>query len=314
MSTIFDGEVIESPESKNAMGGTEQMRKRFLENVEPYLYRDMAIHLSRPQKMHHKRNIFWAHDLPDDAFNALSQISKFDHYVFVTAWQRDMFLRKHPGFFQRGSVHVIENAIEKFEAKSSIRRSNIIKFVYHTTPHRGLEEAATVFETLRNRYGKYVEFHVFSSFKVYGWQNADAQFQGVFDKLSSIEGVTLHGAKPNAAIRKFLSEEATAFLYPCKWQETSCIAAVEAMAAGIPIIHPNFAALPETAAGSHLSWSFDAYGDMVAAATSVADKFVMEYADLPLERLAPDHRYAHTIEHFTEKWSTLLKEINFGKR
>ena len=148
----------------------------------------------------------------------------------------------------------------------------------------------------------------------YGWQNADAQFQGVFDKLSSIEGVTLHGAKPNAAIRKFLSEEATAFLYPCKWQETSCIAAVEAMAAGIPIIHPNFAALPETAAGSHLSWSFDAYGDMVAAATSVADKFVMEYADLPLERLAPDHRYAHTIEHFTEKWSTLLKEINFGKR
>ena len=44
MSCIYKGEVIESEQSTNAMGGTEMMRKRLIDNCNPEHLKNVAIH------------------------------------------------------------------------------------------------------------------------------------------------------------------------------------------------------------------------------------------------------------------------------
>lgn len=312
MSTIFDGQILESDLSKKSWGGTEQMRSRLMNNVDVSLLNGLAVHLSRPQKIHESVNVFWAHDLPDDGFVQLTQNFNFDYFVFVSAWQRDKFVQRMPKYFNGKNVRVIQNAVE--ESVESHHLGDVVKFVYHTTPHRGLDYAMIAFEHLRRKFGKKVEFHVFSSFNVYGWSVADDAYNKLFEKLKSMDGVTYYGAQPNSVVRKFLIEEASAFLYPCKWPETSCIAMIEALAAGVPIIHPSVAALPETASGSHLSWSYDETRRPVNDVYKVANRFVEEYDSIHVDMLAQDHRYVHTIGHFSAKWKNLLEEIQSDRR
>ena len=68
--------------------------------------------------------------------------------------------------------------------------------------------------------------------------------------------MTYHGFKPNPVVREAL-KQAHIFAYPSVWQETSCIAAIEAMSAGCEVVCPNLAALPETTMGYARMYQFN---------------------------------------------------------
>ena len=104
--------------------------------------------------------------------------------------------------------------------------------IYHTTPHRGLEVLVPVIDFLANK-GKKIHLDVYSSFKMYGWENRDEPYQKVFDKIKAHDNMTYHGYQPNDVIRKAL-KKAHMFSYPNIWPETSCIAMIEAM---LSLIH-----------------------------------------------------------------------------
>ena len=95
-----------------------------------------------------------------------------------------------------------------------------------------------------------VHLDVFSSFNAYGWAERDEPYQELFDKIEAHPQMTYHGFKPNNIVRNAL-QKAHIFAYPSIWMETSCIALMEAMSAGLMCVHPNLAALPETAAVSY---------------------------------------------------------------
>ena len=96
-----------------------------------------------------------------------------------------------------------------------------------------------------------IELDVFSSFKLYGWDERDKQFEPLFDALRNHPKINYHGTQPNSVVRETL-KKSHIFAYPSTWPETSCICLLEAMSAGMVCVHPNFAALPETAA----NWTF----------------------------------------------------------
>ena len=68
--------------------------------------------------------------------------------------------------------------------------------------------------------------------------------------------MTYHGFKPNSVVREALSK-AHIFAYPSIWQETSCIAAIEALSAGVQVVCPNLGALPETTGGFATMYHFN---------------------------------------------------------
>jgi glycosyltransferase involved in cell wall biosynthesis len=125
-----------------------------------------------------------------------------------------------------------------------------IRLIYHTTPHRGLEILVPVFTALAARHPR-LHLDVYSSFALHGWETRDARYQPLFNVCREHPQITYHGAVPNAQIREAL-KHAHIFAYPSIWHETSCIAAIEAMASGCLTICPDLASLSETVGESGL--------------------------------------------------------------
>ena len=60
----------------------------------------------------------------------------------------------------------------------------------------------------------------------------DPQYQGLYDQAKQLKNVNYIGYKPNSYIKEHLKDYQM-FVYPSIWEETSCISAIESMAAGL---------------------------------------------------------------------------------
>lgn len=314
MSCIYKGEVIETDLSKNSKGGTEMMRARLVNNIDKELLKDYAIHLSRPRTLYDDvKNILWCHDLAEDPENKIltdGGWKKFDHFVFVTAWQRDQYI-VHFGI-PYSKCSVIPNAVEKrYEPREEID-TETIRFIYHTTPHRGLDLLYPVFDALSREFDN-IHLDVYSSFGIYGWKNRDVPYQELFKKIEEHPNMTYHGFESNEKVLEAL-DKAHVFLYPNIWKETSCIALIEAIKSGLVCIHPNYGALTETAANATIVYDYDEdYTKHANLAYSIT-KGLLEHQKLDpnfIRRFTTSDRFGlvrNDINTFINLWNKLLRD------
>ncbi len=255
MSVVYKGEIIDTDLSKDSKGGTEMMRQRLVDNCDAELLSKVAVHLSRPRELYEDvPNILWCHDLAVDPENRVLNDGgweKFDHFIFVTSWQRDQYIVRFGMPYSKCSV--IHNAVEK-EYKPVTMSTDKIRFVYHTTPHRGLELLVPVFDALSKEFDN-IHLDVYSGFDIYGWPQRDEAYKGLYSSIEAHPQMTYHGVKSNEEVLSAL-QESHIFLYPNTWPETSCIALIEAIKSQCICIHPNFAALPETAANATIMYDY----------------------------------------------------------
>lgn len=314
MSCIYKGEIIESELSANSKGGTEMMRQRLVDNVGKEILEKVAVHLSRPRELYDDvPNILWCHDLAEDPENKILRDGgwdKFQHFVFVTAWQRDQYILRYGIPYSRCSV--INNAVEKVYNPTK-QEVDQIRFIYHTTPHRGLELLVPVFEALAKEDSN-IHLDVYSGFEIYGWEQRNEAYKGLFERIEQHPNMTYHGVKSNEEVLKAL-DEAHIFLYPNIWKETSCIALIEAIKSQCICIHPNYGALPETA--SNATIMYDWQEDINAHAN-----FAFAVTRQILSQMRQDPNYysgftysdrfnlaRNSIASFTTMWTTLLRNL-----
>lgn len=320
MSAIVKGKIVDTDVSRNSKGGTEQMRERLLRYINPDLLDKVVVHFSRYRKENHDDsvpNIFYAHDLIGDPENKVLMndgYKKFAKIVFVSHWQRDQFMLAYKIPYSHCTV--IENAIEwEFEARQ--KDTSTIKFIYHTTPHRGLELLFPMFDALSKEFSN-IHLDVFSSFEIYGWKERDKQYQKLFDDMKLHPKVTYHGTKSNKEVLAAL-QEANIFLYPCIWPETSCIAMIEAIRSGCLVIHPSFAALPETASEATIMYDYTEDKHEHARRAYRYTRKVLQYEKQTGEFInsyMADTRCElprNSIEAFVGKWTDLLKDVTKTK-
>lgn len=255
-STFGFGDVDETGDVVGAKGGTEMMKEGLLQRLPSSLTDQFNIINSRVRDVDpDKHNILWLHDLfmDPEAEHLRDEKSRerFRKLIFVSNWQFSTYHFGH-GVPYKDSL-VLKNAIEPIPDHTKPKER--INLIYHTTPHRGLELLVPVFEHLCNELSGTHELHldVYSSFEIYGWAQRDKPYQTLFDRIKAHDNMTYHGSVSNDEIRKAL-QEAHIFAYPSIWQETSCIALMEAMSAKCACVHPSYAALPETSAGFGLQY------------------------------------------------------------
>jgi glycosyltransferase involved in cell wall biosynthesis len=234
----------------NSNGGTEQLYRELKARIDPDLFDKFNIIPSRVREdmFDDRPTILWLHDLPEDPESAMlanaEYRKKFDKIVFVSNWQRDAYNRVLGVPLDEGVV--IKNAIEPImDARPDPIPDQPIRLTYFSTPHRGLSLLYPALHVLRQHRQDFT-VDIYSSFELYGWKDNDAAFQELFDKLSDIEDVRLHGTVMNAKLRNELIHT-DILAYPSIYQETSCRVLIESMCAGLLPVIPNYAALTETA-------------------------------------------------------------------
>lgn len=311
---IHKGHVVETELSKNSKGGTEMMRKRLMDNVPYDLLTNVAIHFSRPREIPEDvKNILYAHDLAEDPENRVLRDGgweKFDHFVFVSAWQRDQYILYYNIPYSKCTV--IPNAIEK-RYTAEEKNTETVRFIYHTTPHRGLDIVYAVVEQLAKEY-KNIHLDVYSSFAIYGWAQRDDPYVDLFTKIHNHPNMTYHGSVPNSEVLEAL-DNSHIFLYPSIWKETSCIALIEAIRSGLVCIHPNYGALPETAANATIMYDYtENMQDHANMAYSIT-KSVLEQQKNDaswINRFTRSDRFGLTpndIATYSQLWTKLLRDL-----
>lgn len=251
--TMNEDLIIANPNiNQTAMGGTELVTRGLYKHADRKTLERVNIIPSRVRMISaEKPNILVLHDLAEDP--EVQHLKDANHrklfnLVCVSEWQKTEYNAKLG--IPLAEMTVIRNSIEEFNPDDYLDKrydSGPIRLIYHTTPHRGLEILIPVFEHLWDKMGYAGKIHLdlCSSFNVYGWGERDKPYQNLFDRADKHPGITNHGALPNAKVRELL-KDAHIFAYPSIWKETSCIAAIEAMASATAVVAPNYAALAET--------------------------------------------------------------------
>jgi glycosyltransferase involved in cell wall biosynthesis/Tfp pilus assembly protein PilF len=192
--------------------------------------------------------LFWTGDAYDqpylegiaaDPFN-----SALDLVVLQSRWQIDTIQRAHgisPWRIATTRLGYGPRSDEEQPPGASRPR----RLAYTSTPFRGLDVLLELFPAIRERCPD-AELKVFSSMRVYGVGDAEdrATFEDIYRRAEQ-PGVTLVGTVPQPALAREL-ESCRILAYPNHWPETFCIAAIEAQAAGCPVLTSAVGALPET--------------------------------------------------------------------
>lgn len=117
---------------------------------------------------------------------------------------------------------------------------------YSSTPFRGLEALLLAWPHILQAVPE-AELHVCSSMKVYDPKGqTDDAYMPLYEKAISLPGIHYHGSLNQSELRN-LAQQCRVLAYPCVFPETSCITAMEAMAAGCVVVSTTLGAMPETA-------------------------------------------------------------------
>ena len=224
-----------------SLGGSEN-QLRLLLNI------NLILNSTNPDLLEKNRiNVLWMQHFVNqkEAKNLGSKdyVNKLDYIVFNSNWNFEKFYYQFK--IPESKTLVIKNAIEKIEFEKKTKDK--INLIYHTTPWRGLAHLLKIFKNLDL---KNVKLNVCSSTKIYGKKFDEIygkKYENIFYECKTTKNVNYLGFVDNKKIIELL-KRMHIYSFPSVWPETSCISAIESMAAGCEVVTTNLGALYETCA------------------------------------------------------------------
>lgn len=194
-----------------------------------------------------------AHDQP--AMAALRDpacVHQWDRIVCISEWQKEMFIRQLGVPAER--IDVLRNAVGPAFLRLFASREELAtakrgppRLAYTSTPFRGLDVLLDCIQPLRCQHPDLV-VDIFSSMQVYNQDSARDPFRPLYVRCQTTPGVVFAGSLPQPELAQRL-RTTQVLAYPNTFPETSCIAVMEALAAGLAVVTSDLGALPETGAG-----------------------------------------------------------------
>lgn len=213
-------------------------------------------------------------------------VQMIEHFVYVSETQLTGFAEVFPNVDAK--THVIRNAIEPIEFVS--KPTDKLRLIYISTPDRGLDVLLDAWALIQPRDAELI---VYSSNIIYGTSysvGVGNKYDHLFNRCKTEQGVVYKGYAANKAIRIAL-QKSHILAYPSTYIETSCLAAIEAGAAGCKLITTDLGALPETC------------GNFAEMIPYTADKALLtrNYADL-LAKTISEYSPNDTLHREQSTW------------
>jgi len=308
--------------NENAFSGTELTMRKVNELLDPVLSEKVAI--ARDIKLlenDSRPRIYWVHGIPGDTpanpaienrtiRDPATRWNYIDRIVFVSEWQQAQYAKQYkltPKELKERTC-VIRNAIHPIEAHT--KPSGKIKLIYTSVPVRGLNVLYQVFSEIADRYPN-VELDVYSSFNIYGIPHMDKRFERLFDALRAHPQINYYGTVSNSELREAL-KQSHIFAYPSTFMETSCVALIEAMSAGLLCVHSSIAGLPETAAGHTNMYEWCTSPTHEKRFAEHLERAIKQYINGNLSGIPAQQQYIndnYSWDVRMEEWNNFIKEI-----
>jgi len=230
------------------MGGTELMYNELMSRLSKS-YDHLSIFNYIGQADFNKTTVYWNQLSYDQEgvqwLSDAKNVEMIDQFVFVSYWQAERYRQIFgiPGYKTR----VIQNACIGVEERKEGPRK-LVRLCYTSTPFRGLDVLLEAWDRLNP---EDCELHVFSSCQIYGPEFAhteEPKYTDLYNRCLNTKGIVYRGSIANEELRKELPTF-DILAYPCTFEETSCIAVIEALSAGLRVVTSSLGALPETTEG-----------------------------------------------------------------
>ena len=234
----------------NPKGGTEIQRDQLIAQLDEKDLEGINLftsicHPSLLQK--DKINILWqqlSYDQPNvQLMKDRRFVDSVDYFVYNSHWCFEKF--RHYYKIPEYKSFVIKNATHPFDKPAKL--GNKTKLIFTSTPWRGLSVLVLAIEYL-NKVRDDFELDVYSSTKIYGSKFEEMEkgkFDGLFERCKNTKNINYKGYATNEEIRQAVGQ-AHIMTYPSIFEETSCIAVIEAMMAGCRVLTTDYGALYET--------------------------------------------------------------------
>lgn len=234
------------------MGGTELMYNELMSRLSKS-YDHLSIFNYIGQADFNKTTVYWNQLSYDQQgvqwLSDPKNVEMIDQFVFVSYWQAEKYRQIFgiPGY----KTTIMQNGCLPVGARPGGPRE-VVKLCYTSTPFRGLDILLDAWDILNP---EDCELHVFSSCQIYGKdfaESEDPKYTDLYNRCLNTKGIVYRGSIPNDELRKELSSF-DILAYPNTFEETSCIAVIEALSAGLRVLTSSLGALPETTEGwAHL--------------------------------------------------------------
>ena len=185
--------------------------------------------------------VYWHHDLSE----GVKDYGKHHHHVFMTEWQRQWYTQQTGQDFANAII-IPEGVDTDIFVPREEREKRLL---FAAQPQRGLGTMLDIWPRLRELLSDEWVLDVCGSFHTWRQERPDdPQREVVQNQLAAAAGVKMHGMIPEADLADIMGR-ATLLVYSGSYPETCCTLAIEAQAAGLPIVGRAQGALPETCSG-----------------------------------------------------------------
>ena len=221
-----------------------------------------------------KVNLWWIHDLALIRNKQMvgSQMWNVDGVLTVSEWHKDQVcevyginpdvvfpitngvdLRLFDGEVKDNIFGIAKARLQSGSDDNGGKLLTRIKLLYSSRPERGLENLVKEGGIMEELYEKDKNFHLY----VCGYDNVTdhmrSHYNFLFDRCDRLPNVTNLGALTKQELADVM-RQCDLHVYPSTFEETSCITAMECMAAGLPMIASEVGVMFETTidAGAYL--------------------------------------------------------------
>ena len=169
-----------------------------------------------------------------------NNINSVDYCVCLTNWHKDEYSKLYPKL--RNKIKVINNGIDSISNKNFFKSTDT--FIYTSGSVRGLERLLELWPEILDNIPD-AKLNI-SSYEDFPKDSFDLKLQKIINEYPSIK----HYGKLNKKQLYKLMELSEYWLYPCSFDETSCITAMEMMAHEVICLYYPRAGLTDTMNGN----------------------------------------------------------------
>lgn len=200
----------------------------------------------RRKKIKARNRIVWLHDVINKTDYSTGE-DYLEKVMVLSKFQKSMLSKELP----ESRIYISSNGINVEDFKPSLLPRNPHRMIYTSSYDRGIEHLLMMWKDIRKEVPD-AELHLFYGWKTYVEMEKaglrPVKFRQLLLPLMEQDGIFEHGRIGHRELIKEFYKSGV-WVYPCHFEEISCISAMKAQACGCVPVTTDYAALDETVKG-----------------------------------------------------------------